>query len=109
MNNMNSTTYEKKRAPTAIEIASARVRALGLDPAQVPKPAPIPAPTTQTRADFYARKNGGGYRTARLEHNCQQFGCFGLIREGERYFDTKETTTWPATKKLCPACAETAV
>ncbi len=62
-----------------------------------------------TRTEFYARKNGGGYRTARKECKCQQFGCFNKILPGERYLDTQETTTWPATKRICATCAEVTV
>lgn len=59
-----------------------------------------------TRADFYARRNGGGLRTARKECKCVQFGCFKRIQPGEQYFDTQATTTWPATKKICVPCSE---
>ncbi len=62
-----------------------------------------------TRAHFYARKNGGGYRTARKERKCEQFGCFKKIDPGVRYFDTMEVTTWPKTKAICACCAETHV
>jgi hypothetical protein len=61
---------------------------------------------TTTRATFYARKNGGGYRKARKEFGCQQFGCFKRIVVGEKYFDTLEVTTWPKTKRICACCAE---
>lgn len=59
-----------------------------------------------TRAFFYARKNGGGYRTARSEFSCEQFGCLRKIVPGVTYFDTRETTTWPKTKRICACCAE---
>ena len=65
--------------------------------------------STQTRATFYARKNGGGLRTARKEFKCGQFGCFRVVHPGEKYFDTVETTIWPATKRICVCCSEVAI
>jgi hypothetical protein len=62
-----------------------------------------------TRADFYARKNGGGLRTARKEFTCQQFGCFKKVVPGEAYFDTQEVTAFPKTKRICCACSEKAI
>lgn len=62
-----------------------------------------------TRATFYQRKNGGGYRTARKERPCEQSLCLTRIQPGEQYFDTMEPTTWPRTKALCECCAEAAV
>lgn len=59
-----------------------------------------------TRGDFYQRRYGGGLRTARKPTKCEQYGCYKRIMPGEQYFDTQETTTWPATKKLCVACSE---
>lgn len=59
-----------------------------------------------TRAAFYQRKNGGGTRTARKAFTCMQFGCFKPLVPGEVYFDTMETTTWPATKRICVTCSE---
>lgn len=58
---------------------------------------------------FYARKNGGGYRTARTMFKCEQFGCYAPIQPGEVYLDTQEVTTWPMAKKLCEQCAEGAI
>lgn len=65
--------------------------------------------TQETRATFYARRNGGGLRTACKQRKCEQFGCFKRIEPGERYFDTRETTTWPQTKCLCEECSEVKV
>lgn len=62
-----------------------------------------------TRATFYQRKNGGGYRTARKEFGCMQFGCFKRVVPGMRYFDTQEPVHWPAMKRICEGCAEAAV
>src|SRR6478609_4727921 len=62
-----------------------------------------------TRATFYARRHGGGYRTARKAFTCGQFGCFQKIDPGVRYFDTLEVTTWSKTKRICACCAETQV
>lgn len=59
-----------------------------------------------TRAVFYQRLHGGGLRTARRAFVCGQFGCLKKVQPGEQYFDTMETTTWPATKKICTACSE---
>lgn len=70
---------------------------------------PAPAQLGITRATFYQRKNGGGYRTARKAFTCGQFGCFQQITPGVRYFDTLEVTTWPKTKRICACCAETVV
>ena len=110
MSNTTSTTCAPKRERTALEIASARARQLGLALAPLPVPTPAATPTqTETRETFYIRKNAASRRTARKEFNCQQFGCFALVREGETYLDTRETTHWPATKRICIKCAETAV
>lgn len=62
-----------------------------------------------TRATFYARKNGGGLRTARKPFTCAQFGCLKKIEPGEQYFDTQETTAWPATKRICTCCSEVTI
>lgn len=59
-----------------------------------------------TRAQFYARKNGGGYRTARKEIKCEQSLCLNRIQPGARYFDTQEVTSWPNKKRICACCAE---
>lgn len=59
-----------------------------------------------TRADFYARKNGGGLRTARKERKCEQFGCYRPIPPGTVYFDTQEVTTWPKKKAICEQCSQ---
>lgn len=59
-----------------------------------------------SRAYFYARKNGGGRRTARKPFTCGQLGCFRKIEAGMQYFDTLEPTQWPATKRICAHCAE---
>lgn len=62
-----------------------------------------------TRAEFYARKNGGGFRTARKAFTCMQADkssfCLRPVVPGDQYFDTRETTTWPQTKKICVDCA----
>lgn len=79
-------------APTSVPASALNVR--------------TPEATTQTRATFYARKNGGGLRTARKALICQQFGCLRRIEPGEFYFDTMEVTKWPATKRICACCAE---
>ncbi len=89
---------EKINIPAAV---LERARAATMHPAPVPLPAP-----TQTRAQFWARKNGGGYRTARKAFVCQQFTCLAKVDAGVEYFDTNETTIWPATKRICAACAE---
>lgn len=89
----------------SLEIVAALAARSG--PAQGQPSAPTtPAPTTQTRATFWGRKNGGGYRTARTPKKCEQFGCFARIMPGEQYFDTQEVTTWPQTKCICARCAE---
>lgn len=62
-----------------------------------------------TRAVFYQRRYGGGLRTARRPFTCQQFGCFQKIEPGVTYFDTGETTTYPATKRICVACSEAVI
>ena len=59
-----------------------------------------------TRNQFYTRRNGGGYRTARSVHVCQQSLCLNKVQPGEKYFDTREFTTWPRTKLICSGCAE---
>lgn len=89
---------EKIKVPAAV---LERARAAMMAPAPAPPPVP-----TQTRAQFYARKNGGGYRTARLPFVCQQFSCLATIEPGVEYFDTGEITNWPATKRICARCAE---
>lgn len=101
---MTQTTTTPNRLSTVVSVMEntlARVRALNsaLTPASAPK----------TRAMFYARKNGGGYRTARVTCKCEQFGCYAPIQPGEVYFDTRETTQWPMAKKLCEQCAEGAI
>lgn len=63
----------------------------------------------ETRATFYARRYGGGLRTARKQRKCEQWGCFKRIEPGECYFDTMETTTWPKTKCICTTCSEVKV
>lgn len=63
----------------------------------------------QTRAGFYQRKNGGGYRTARKEFTCEQSLCLNKITPGMQYFDTMETTEWPKTKRICACCAEESI
>lgn len=62
--------------------------------------------TQETRATFYARRYGGGLRTARRPFTCQQFGCFNKVEPGVTYFDTCETTVYPATKRICVTCSE---
>lgn len=62
-----------------------------------------------TRATFYARKNGGGLRTARRAFTCAQFGCFKRGEPGEVFFDTQGVTIWPSTKRICTACSEASV
>lgn len=62
-----------------------------------------------TRAAFYQRKNGGGYRTARKGFTCMQSLCLKKIEPGEQYFDTQEPVVWPRVKRICAACAETTV
>jgi hypothetical protein len=77
------------------------------EPAQVQNTAPSAAVKLgMTRASWWARKNGGGYRTARTEKKCQQFGCYRPIAPGEQYFDTNEPTIWPNKKHICAMCAE---
>jgi hypothetical protein len=58
-----------------------------------------------TRAYFYERRCGGGWRTARKDFTCAQFGCLKRIIAGETYFDTQEPVTWPITKRICAHCA----
>lgn len=74
----------------------------------MPLPVPIPpaGSNTETRATFYARRYGGGYRTSRSSFKCEQSLCLNRITPGMRYFDTQEVTTWPATKRICECCAE---
>jgi hypothetical protein len=79
-------------APTSVPASALNVR--------------TPEATSQTRATFYARKNGGGYRTARKTLICQQFGCLRPIEPGEQYLDTMEVTKWPSTKRICTCCSE---
>lgn len=62
-----------------------------------------------TRATFYQRKNGGGYRVARKPFTCMQFGCLKTVHPGEKYFDTRELVFWPKMKRICECCAETQV
>lgn len=62
-----------------------------------------------TRATFYERKNGGHYATARSEFRCMQMLCLNRITPGVRYFNTREITSWPKTKKICACCAEETV
>jgi len=67
-----------------------------------------------TRADWYARQCGGGWRTARVAHRCDrvdQYGlrCAGRIEPGTKYFDTNQhnprsRSQW-GTIRLCGACA----
>lgn len=59
-----------------------------------------------TRAEFYARKNGGGLRTARKPFTCMQSLCLKKIEPGEVYFDTREVTAWPKFKRICVHCSE---
>ncbi len=58
-----------------------------------------------TRGEFYARRYGGGLRTARKERKCEQFGCFKRIAAGEQYFDTMLVWKYPLTTKICTHCA----
>lgn len=62
-----------------------------------------------TRATFYARKNGGGYRTARKSFTCMQSLCLKKIDPGVQYFDTQEPVAWPRVKRICATCAETLI
>lgn len=64
---------------------------------------------TETRATFYQRRNGGGVRTARKPFTCAQALCLKKVQPGEVYFDTMETTIWPATKRICVTCSEVKV
>jgi hypothetical protein len=59
-----------------------------------------------TRAFFYERRFGGGYRTARAPKTCEQSLCLRKIQPGEKFFDTNEVTTWPRKKVICAICAE---
>jgi len=68
--------------------------------------APPASESSQSRAAFYSRRYGGGYRTARKAFTCNQFGCFRRIEPGTSYFDTMEVTEFPKTKRICAACAE---
>jgi len=102
--------FGSKHEGDALARVNAMVQRLGLAPASTSAPtADTAQKTMQTRANFYARKNGGGYRIARKACKCQQFGCYDPISPGERYFDTQEVTEWPKTKKICAHCAETLV
>lgn len=65
--------------------------------------------TTQTRATFYARRYGGGYRIARKALTCEQSLCLRKVQPGDKYFDTREVTTFPKTKRICAGCAEVLV
>lgn len=68
-----------------------------------------------TRADWFTRQCGGGWRTARYPHRCDRVSQYGLrcrciIDAGARYFDTNQhnprsRSRW-GTIKLCGACAE---
>jgi hypothetical protein len=58
-----------------------------------------------TRGAFWARKNGGGWRTARKSFTCQQSLCLRRIAIGQQYFDTLEALVWPRTKRICLHCA----
>lgn len=62
--------------------------------------------TQETRAKFYARKYGGGYRTARSEFRCEVTLCLNRITPGVQYFDTQQVTVFPKTKRICACCAE---
>jgi hypothetical protein len=103
----------------ALGASAASVMAPSSAPAPVLRTAPIPATSQKTtsappklgitRATFYARRFGGGYRTARAQRSCEQFGCYKPIVPGELYFDTREPTRWPKTKCICAGCAETEV
>lgn len=66
-----------------------------------------------TRADWFARNTGGGWRTARTFHQCGHVEhgllCLRIIGAGTKYFDTNQRdprsrTQW-GTTKLCGACA----
>lgn len=67
-----------------------------------------------TRADWYARNTGGGWRTARLNHRCDrtEYGlrCMAVIAPGTKYFDTNQHNPngrhQHAKIRLCVACAE---
>ena len=61
------------------------------------------------RGQFYARKNGGGLRTARKEFTCMQSMCLKKVQPGEGYFDTQEPVAWPKVKRICAPCSEVEV
>ncbi|QOE32771.1 hypothetical protein CPT_Mano_039 [Achromobacter phage Mano] len=66
------------------------------------------------RADWYAQRSGGGWRTARYPRRCDRVDQYGLrcacwIDGGARYFDTNQhnprsRSQW-GTIRLCGACA----
>ena len=67
-----------------------------------------------TRADWYARNTGGGWRTARTAHRCDRVDQYRLrcacrIEPGTRYFDTNQHNPngrhQHAKIRLCGACA----
>jgi hypothetical protein len=67
----------------------------------------------QTRANYYTRRYGGLWRTARVEHRCDWrkdgFRCRHEIRPGERYFDTgylnPHSSNRHGTYRICTECA----
>lgn len=66
-----------------------------------------------TRADWYARNTGGGWRTARTGHRCDRVDQYRLrcacrINAGTKYFDTNHNNPNGGTFskiKLCTTCA----
>ncbi len=67
-----------------------------------------------TRGDWYAQRYGGGWRTARKQHRCDQadahgLRCVGVTLAGSPYFDTNAPNPRSRNRfaklKLCAACA----
>lgn len=66
-----------------------------------------------TRAEYYATRNGGKWRTARIIHRCdwREHGtrCRNDILVGSKYFDTgmhnPHASNAKATYRICGCCA----
>lgn len=61
-----------------------------------------------TRAQWYSRKYGGTWRTARVSHRCQcvplgGLQCTNRIMPGDQYFDTRANRG--ASPLFCATCA----
>lgn len=58
-----------------------------------------------TRAEWYAQRYGGGWRTARKPFMCNQSLCLRRIEARQQYFDT----CTPERKRICAECATTTI